>query len=130
MNGHKAINTIWQLTNEQGNTMNTFLQLAALATSHFNRIYRAPPNDTVVEVIHITQLFPRFVDQEDALDLSREVTMGELKATLKWFKHDKSPEPDGWFVEFYMTFFDTLGEYLLKVVEYCQINGKMYKYVL
>jgi len=34
--------------------------------------------------------------------------MGELKDTLKWFKQDKSPGPDGWNVEFYLAFFDTL----------------------
>eukprot|EP00253_Pinus_taeda_P023577 PITA_23577 len=42
-NGRKAINTIWELPNEQGHPLNTFPQLAALASSHFKQIYRAPP---------------------------------------------------------------------------------------
>lgn len=53
--------------------------------------------------------------------------MGELEYTLKWFKKDKSPGPDGWFVEFYTAFFEILGEDLLKVIEECRILGRMYE---
>lgn len=72
-------------------------------------------------------MFPRFVDQEDALDLNKDVTMGELEATLKWFKRDKSLGPDGWPVEFYIAFFELLGEDLLKVIEDCRITRPIYK---
>lgn len=41
-NGRKAINTIWQLQNEQGQIVNTFSLLAELASSHFKSTYRAP----------------------------------------------------------------------------------------
>lgn len=34
------------------------------------------------------------------MDLYREDTFGELEATLKWFKKDRSPGPDEWLVEF------------------------------
>ena len=61
------------------------------------------------------------------MELNRGVSMAELEATLKWFKRDKSPRPDGWSVQFYTAFFDTLGKYILKVVEECQINAKMYE---
>lgn len=60
--------------------------------------------------MRIAQLFPRFIDYDATLDLIREVTLGELEATLKWFKRYKSLGPDGWNVEFYLDFFDTLGE--------------------
>lgn len=56
-----------------------------------------------------TQLFPRFVEQEESGDLTKEVSLRELEDTLKWFKRDKSPGPDGWNVKFYLAFFDTLG---------------------
>lgn len=54
--------------------------------------------------------------------------MGELEATLKWFKHDKSPGPDGWPVKFCMAFLDTLGEDLLKIIEDYRINGRCMKH--
>lgn len=97
-----------------------------MATTHFNHIYQEPPNATLVEVIKVAQLFPRFVDQETAMELNMEVSMGELKATLKWFKYDKSPRPDGWSVEFYTAFFDILGDDLLKFIEDCWTTSRMY----
>ena len=103
-----------------------FPQLATLATSHFKQVYQAPPNATLVEVIRVAQLFPRFVDQEDAMDLNREVTLGELEATLKWFKRDNSPGPDSWSVEFYLVFFYILGEFLLKFIEECRISRQIH----
>lgn len=60
------------------------------------------------------------------MDLNREVILGELKATLKWFKRDKSPSPDGWSVESYLAFFDILGQDLLKVIEECRMIGRMH----
>lgn len=67
-----------------------------------------------------------FVDQENVMELNKEVTLGELEATLKWFKGDKSPGPDGWSVEFYTTFFEILGDDLLKVIEDCRTMGHMH----
>lgn len=49
--------------------------------------------------------------------LLQPVIMGELECTLKWFKKDKIPGPDGWPVEFYTTFLDFLGQDLLAVIE-------------
>lgn len=82
-NGHKAINSISQLINEQGNIVYTFPQLVSLATSYFKQINKAPPNVTLVEFIRVAQILPWFVDQETAMELNMEVTMGELEATLK-----------------------------------------------
>ena len=107
--------------------MNTFPLLAAMATTHFINIYKAPPNDTLVEIMRTTQLFPRFVDQEEALDLEKEVIPEELEAILNWFKRDKIPGPDGWNVEFYLAFFDVLGGDLLQVIEECRSIGRMYE---
>lgn len=44
--------------------------------------------------------FPRFVDPNISEDLTKPITIGELESTLKWFKEDKIPSPDGWSVEF------------------------------
>jgi len=60
------------------------------------------------------------------MELNREVTLGELEATLKWFKKDKSPSPNGWSVEFYLAFFDILGHDLLKVIEECKKTRRIH----
>jgi len=53
--------------------------------------------------------------------------MGELERTLNWFKKDKSPGPDGWIIEFYLAFYDIIGQDLLKVVDDYRISGRMYE---
>ena len=41
----------------------------------------------------------------------------EVEAVLKGFNKDKSPGPDGWPVEFFLAFFDLVGEDLVLAVE-------------
>jgi hypothetical protein len=51
------------------------------------------------------------------------VDQSELKAVLTLFKHDKSPGPDGWTVEFFLHFFDLVGVDLLEMVEETRTKG-------
>ena len=51
--------------------------------------------------------------------------MGGIEATLKSFKRDKSPGPDGWPVEFFLAFFDILGKDLLDAVECSRLEGRV-----
>lgn len=60
------------------------------------------------------------------MELNKEVTLGQLEATLKWFKQDKSPRPDGWSMEFYMAFSKILGDDPLKVIEECRSSGRIH----
>ena len=53
------------------------------------------------------------------------VTSAEILSTLKVFKASKSPGPDGWTVEFFLAFFDQLGEDLLGIVEESRKTGKV-----
>jgi len=78
-----------------------------------------------MEIMRVAEKFPRFVLQEESDDLTKEVTMEELEATIKWFKKDKSPGPDGWTIEFCIAFFDILGNDLLKIVEQCRRSGRI-----
>ena len=41
----------------------------------------------------------------------------EVEAVLKGFKKDKSSGPDGWPVEFFLAFFELVGEDLVLAVE-------------
>lgn len=75
--------------------------------------------------MRVAEKFPRFVLQEESEDLTKEVTKEELEATIKWFKKDRSPSPDGWTIEFYIAFLDLLGSDLLSIIEHCKINGRI-----
>eukprot|EP00253_Pinus_taeda_P026957 PITA_26957 len=124
-NGRKAINTIWELQNDQGQQVHTLGEIAALATSHFKNTYEAPREATLLEIMRVVENFPRFVDVEDEGELTKEVTMGELEATIWGLQRDKSPGPDGWPIEFYTAFFDLLGQDLLSVINHCRLSGKI-----
>lgn len=52
--------------------------------------------------------------------------MGELEGTLKWFKKDKILGSDGWSVEFYPKFFDTIGPDLLDVIKEWHSSIRMF----
>ena len=80
----------------------------------------------LAEIIQVAQLFPLFVAQEEGRELTKEVSWGELEATLKWFKKDKSLGSDGWPVEFYLAFYDLLGEDLLEVIEESRTTGHIH----
>ena len=49
--------------------------------------------------------------------------MEELKEVIHSFQKNKSPGPDGWTIEFYMGFFELVGEDLLEVVEESRRSG-------
>eukprot|EP00253_Pinus_taeda_P032224 PITA_32224 len=110
---------------EHGHLITSQRNLANLATGHFRGIYKDPADVNILEIMRIIELFPSFEDQEDSEELMKEVSMAELEATLKWFKKDKSPGPDGWTIEFYLTFFDTLGNDLLQIVEDSRRRGRI-----
>lgn len=78
-----------------------------------------------MEIMRVVEHFPRFVQQEDMEDLMMKVMKEDLEATIKWFKKYKSPGPYGWTIEFYIAFFDILGDDLLKIVEDCKRSGRI-----
>ena len=51
--------------------------------------------------------------------------MAELKSILFHCKREKSPGPDDWSVDFFIYFFDLVGEDLLAMVEESRILGKI-----
>jgi len=125
-NGRKASNTIWKLPKEPDGWATTHQQLARLGVEHFKRLFTAPNTVNLPDIIRLAGTIPRFVGREDGEELSQPVTTQELECTLKWFKKDKSPGPDGWPVEFYLAFYDLMGDDLLAVVEESRISGHIH----
>jgi len=70
-------------------------------------------------------LFPRLIDEDTNEDLNAEVTKDEIKSVLNSFKKAKSPRLDGWTIEFYIGFFDLVGDDLWKLVEESKSSGKV-----
>lgn len=106
--------------------VDSFIKLSHLGSSHFRNLYKQPPGSTIADIINIAGHFPRFVNEDEAEALYDPMTPGELEGTLKWFKKEKSPGPDGWTIEFYIAFYELLSHDLLMVVEECRASGSLY----
>lgn len=61
-NGRKAINTIWELQNAQGQMITEQQGLVSLANEHFKSIYKAPREANILEIMGVAEHFPRFVE--------------------------------------------------------------------
>jgi len=122
--GRKAANTIWSLTDDVGDTHFSFEDKARCGVEYFQKLFRAPEQANIADVIRLAQKFPRFVDEEGNRDLMAEISEEELKVVLGSFQKDKSPGPDGWSIEFFLDLFDLLGNDLLAVLEDSRTSGR------
>lgn len=114
------------MKDEADEKVSSFEGLEKLGVEHFQTLYKAQAGSTLEEIIQLEQHFPQFAKVEENYELMGEVLIEELKEILHSFQKDKSPGPDGWPIEFYLGFFDLLGEYLLEVVEESRKYGIIY----
>eukprot|EP00253_Pinus_taeda_P004076 PITA_04076 len=125
--GRKSTNTLWSLKDEEGRVVRTFSDLSGLGQRHFQRIFSDPGGATIAEVMSTAQSFPRFIEENEAEELSIPVTREEVEAAMKNMAKDKSPGPDGWTVELFIHFFDQIGSEITKVVEESRLKGEIYR---
>eukprot|EP00253_Pinus_taeda_P022407 PITA_22407 len=74
-----------------------------------------------------TQCFPRFIKEDEAVELSIPVSKEEVEATMKNMAKDKSPSPDGWTIELFLHFFYLIGSRITEVVEESRLKGETYR---
>jgi hypothetical protein len=73
----------------------------------------------------MTQYFPSFANEEDNKMLMGEVTLEELKGVMRRFQRNKIPGPYGWTIEFFLGFFDLIGQDILRLVEEIRLTGQI-----
>ena len=54
---------------------------------------------------------------EDSISIGAPVTLLEIENILKNFAKSKSLNLDEWTIDFFLQFFDLVGQYLIKVME-------------
>jgi hypothetical protein len=69
------------------------------------------------------------VKEEDVSSLEKPCTKEEILEVLKGFTKDKSLGPDGWTVEFFLHYFELVGQDLLEVVEESRLRGEVIKQI-
>jgi hypothetical protein len=110
-------NTIWDLTDEEGNIISTDLKLQKMAFKHFKAQYRAIDSENIDTQLNVLKTVPHFFNDEDNVEIGKPVTIAELKETISNMPKEKSLGPNGWTQELFHKFFDILGVDLLKAVE-------------
>jgi hypothetical protein len=115
--------SIWSIKNAGEEVIRGQEALKEEAVSYFKQLYKAPNSHNLLEKSSTASLFPSIVSAEEAANLYNPVTLSELKDILHNFKKERSPGPDGWTSEFFIHFFDLVGEDLLQMVEDSRINN-------
>jgi len=96
--------------------------LKAEAVKYLKKKIKAQDPSLTCDQVKVVSLFSRFVIENEAEALYCPILLGELKMVLSFFKHDKSPRPDGWTIELFIHYFDLVKEDLLEMVEEVRIK--------
>ena len=80
-------------------------------------------SSNIADQLKVIRLFPTFTQEEEVNSFLEPVTLQEVEVVLKGFKKDKSPRLDGWPVEFFLAFFDLIGEELTSAAEQAILEG-------
>ena len=120
--GRRNQNTIWSLLDEAGTSFEDETSLKDLGESHFANIFKDDGGTSLYHQLKVILLYPRMIPAEKDVDLTCQVTLGEVEIALKSFKKDRSPGPDGWPIEFYLHFFDLMGSDLLSAVDMTRVS--------
>ena len=65
------------------------------------------------------------INEEQKVNLDREITKGEVEEALKSLKNNKSPGPDGYTAEFFKAFWQELGDFIYKSIIECFEKNKL-----
>jgi hypothetical protein len=114
---------IWEILDDTGTLHTGQEELKEEAVKYFKNFFKAQEQPSTIDQVRVVSLFSWLVNEEEARILHGPVNMGELKEVLTLFKKDKSPGPDGWTIEFFIHFFDLVGEDLLEMVEESRSRG-------
>lgn len=93
--------------------------------NHFKEVFRDLGNLSIVDQLVVVQKFPRFFTKVRGEMVAKEVTLNEVLEVLRRFENDKSLGLNGWYLNFFLAFFDILGKDLLDVVNEARSKGKV-----
>jgi hypothetical protein len=93
---------IWEIWDELGQEHRGQEALKVGANKYFKNLFSKDFDISFVEQMALARHFLCFVNAEDSCQIDRPVTKQGIWDVLKLFSIDKSPDSDGWTVEFYI----------------------------
>jgi hypothetical protein len=117
---------IWEIQTEAGNEVSGQKELKEEAINFFLNL-GSTAGIINEDQTSLASLYPNMVSGEEASLLERPCSLEDLLSILKAFSKDKSPGPDGWTVEFFLHYFELVGEDMLGMVEESRRKGEVIK---
>ena len=118
--------TIPKLITERGDTIHEQKEILTEATLYYKNLYSK--RDMIHDIDLKNELpyldIPKLNDDIKE-SLEGEITLTELLSALKRMKNGKSPGSDGYTVEFFKVFWNEIGEFILRSINYGYSNGEM-----
>eukprot|EP00253_Pinus_taeda_P036191 PITA_36191 len=121
-------NSLWKIKDEKGDFLYTQQDISSEAVRYFGNQYRRSEVCTIQDIIWGIDPFPQMFDGEQNDYIFQPITEEELLETMKSFKKDKCPGPDGWMIKFLIHFFDLIKQDLLRMVEASRISGSIHQF--
>ena len=111
--GRKKKNTISKLMDERGIWRELALEVAEVAISYFENLYRTSHPKKILEVVEAVD--PKVSDEMNQF-LIKQFTKDEIEAALKQMHPTKSPRPDSMPTIFYQNYWDIVGNDVVGMV--------------
>lgn len=84
---------------------------------HFCNIAKEPLEDKSRFIDHFTQFIPQLVTREDNHKINRPVSEEEVSEVISEMQSGKAPVPDGFNVDFFKAYWETVKHDILEVME-------------
>lgn len=123
VNQRRNINSIWELDGLDGAKIIRQQQLKKEAERYFKDFFMALGNISIINHLRVVHNYPRFLSEVEGRKVAGLFTLNELMVVLVGFSKSRRPGPDGWIMEFFLAFFDLVGQDLLVMLEESRIKG-------
>eukprot|EP00253_Pinus_taeda_P005909 PITA_05909 len=128
-NHKRKVNSIWEISDAEGNQVQTQQEITRLAIARFEWAYRCRDLECAEDQVWGINEYPMMFDEEVNSALYKAVSREEILQVLKSLKGDKSPGPDGWTVELFTHFSDIFQEDLTDMVEESRNRGSRHPHI-
>eukprot|EP00253_Pinus_taeda_P026936 PITA_26936 len=114
---HRSANRILELKNNAGEILKNHNDISTLLSDHFNSIAQEPPINREEAIKELTAAIPKSITSDQNWALCREISMEEVEEAIMSISNDKAPGPDGFTINFYKTYWNTVKQEVWEVVE-------------
>lgn len=101
-------NSIWKIKDGKGDFLYSQQDISSEAVRYFGNQYKKSDICRIQDILWGIDLFPQMFDKDQNDYLFQPIMKEELLGTMKSFKNDKCPGPDGWTIKFFIHFFDLI----------------------